>query len=57
MQGGGFMDGWLGGGAERSLRVTLRNEGTTALTDLPLSLTMGRGPEPTDLITAPRWAR
>lgn len=53
VRGGGFMDGWLGGGAERTLRVTLRNEGTTALTDLPLSLTMGRGPEPADLITAP----
>lgn len=50
---GGFMDGWLGGGAGRTLRVTLRNEGTTALTDLPLSLTLGRGPDPADLITAP----
>lgn len=51
--GGGLLDGWLAGGASRTLRVTLRNEGTTALTDLPLSLTTGRGPEPADLVTAP----
>lgn len=53
VRGGGFTDGWLGGGAGRTLRVTLRNEGTTALTDLPLSLALGRGPEPADLVTAP----
>jgi hypothetical protein len=53
VRGGGPLDGWLGGGTGRTLRVTLRNEGTTVLTDPPLSLTAGRGPEPTDLITAP----
>ncbi|GAA4233107.1 hypothetical protein GCM10022254_34770 [Actinomadura meridiana] len=31
----------------------MRNDGTTALTDVPLALTVGRGPEPTDLVTAP----
>ncbi|MEV4676069.1 hypothetical protein AB0K34_30845 [Actinomadura sp. NPDC049382] len=53
VRGGGLLDGWLGGAADRALRVTLRNEGTTALTDLPLALTMGRGPDPADLVTAP----
>ena len=53
VRGGGFLVGWLAGGASRSLRVTLRNEGTTALSDLPLSLTAGRGPEPTGLVTTP----
>ncbi|QKW38057.1 hypothetical protein HUT06_32005 [Actinomadura sp. NAK00032] len=53
VRGGGLLDGWLGGAADRTLRVTLRNEGTTPLTDVPLSLTMGRGPDPADLVTAP----
>ncbi|WP_289009942.1 hypothetical protein [uncultured Thermomonospora sp.] len=51
--GGGPGEAWFGGTAHRTLRVTLRNEGTATLTDPPLSLTVGRGPEPTEPITAP----
>ncbi|WUI02745.1 hypothetical protein OHR68_13345 [Spirillospora sp. NBC_00431] len=53
VRGGGFMDGWLGGGADRTLRVVLRNEGTTALTDVPITVTAGRGDDPTGLVDAP----
>ncbi|HEX2312313.1 MAG TPA: hypothetical protein VHJ17_01160 [Thermomonospora sp.] len=53
VRGGGPGEAWFGGSASRTLRVTLRNEGTVTLTDPPLSLTAGRGPEPADLVTAP----
>lgn len=51
--GGGPGLGWLAGPARRTLRVTLRNNGTAALTDPPLTLTAGRGDHPTRIIEAP----
>lgn len=51
--GGGPGPGWLAGTADRTLRVTLRNNGTAALTDPALTLTAGRGDQPTRVIDAP----
>ncbi|MFV2173016.1 hypothetical protein ACFHW2_24975 [Actinomadura sp. LOL_016] len=51
--GGGPGPGWLAGTADRTLRVTLRNNGTAALTDPALTLTAGRGDQPARIIDAP----
>ncbi|MEV5831071.1 hypothetical protein AB0L25_36450 [Spirillospora sp. NPDC052242] len=51
--GGGIGPGWLAGTADRTLRVTLRNNGTATLTDPPLTLTAGRGDQPARVIDAP----
>ncbi|QFG22381.1 hypothetical protein [Actinomadura sp. WMMB 499] len=51
--GGGVGPGWLAGSADRTLRVTLRNNGTAALTDPALTLTAGRGEQPARVIDAP----
>ncbi|MBE1533065.1 hypothetical protein [Actinomadura algeriensis] len=53
VSGGGFGPGLLAGTARRTLRVTLRNNGTAALTDPPLTLTAGRGDQPARVIDAP----
>ncbi|OLT24953.1 hypothetical protein BJF79_44580 [Actinomadura sp. CNU-125] len=51
--GGGPGPGWLAGTARRTLRVTLRNNGTATLTDPPLTLTAGRGDQPARIVDAP----
>lgn len=53
VSGGGPSAAWLGGPAERTVTFTVRNTGKAPVTDPPLTLAAGRGPEPTGIVDAP----
>lgn len=53
LEGGGPSASWLGGAAERTLVYTVKNDGELAVSDAPVSLAVGRAPDPTGILTAP----
>ncbi|WP_123664028.1 hypothetical protein [Actinocorallia herbida] len=53
LEGGGPSGAWFGGSAERTLVYTVQNDGDLPVTDAPVSLAVGRAPDPTGILTAP----
>ena len=54
VEGGGPLASWFGGAAERELILTLTNTGSLPLENPPTTVTLGKGQDPTDLLTLPR---
>ncbi|GAB3685477.1 hypothetical protein GCM10027589_54440 [Actinocorallia lasiicapitis] len=50
---GSSFGAWFGGGASRTFVYTIRNDGAVAVTDPPVTLSYGRSPDPTGVLTAP----
>ncbi|MCD0449011.1 hypothetical protein LO762_07380 [Actinocorallia sp. API 0066] len=53
LEGGGFSSAWFGGPAERTLVFTVKNDGDLPVSDAPVTLAVGRAPDPTGILTAP----
>ncbi len=53
VEGGGPLASWLGGAAERTLILTIINSGTIPVDNPPTVVTLGRGEDPTQLLTQP----
>ncbi len=54
VEGGGPLASWFGGAAARELILTLTNTGTLPLENPPTTVTLGKGQDPTELLTLPR---
>jgi hypothetical protein len=54
VEGGGPLLSWFGGAADRELVLTLTNTGTLPLENPPTTVTLGKGQDPTELLTLPR---
>ncbi|TMQ99114.1 hypothetical protein ETD83_18640 [Actinomadura soli] len=54
VSGGGPSAAWFAGPAHRTVTFTVRNTGAAPATDPPLTLSAGRGAEPTGILDAPR---
>jgi hypothetical protein len=54
VEGGGPLASWFGGAAQRELILTLTNTGTLPLENPPTTVTLGKGQDPTELLTLPR---
>ncbi|GAA3210130.1 hypothetical protein [Actinocorallia longicatena] len=50
---GSSIGAWFGGRASRTLVYTVRNDGEVTVADAPVSLSSGRSPDPTGILTAP----
>ena len=54
VDGGGPLSSWFGAAATRELILTLTNTGTLPLENPPATISLGKGQDPTDLLTLPR---
>jgi hypothetical protein len=54
LTGAGPVTAWLGGAAKRTLALTVKNTGSTAVTDPSVTVTGGTSADPTTLIASPK---
>lgn len=54
VEGGGPLSSWFGAAAAREVVLTLTNTGTLPLENPPTTIALGKGQDPTDLLTLPR---
>ncbi|MDX6740284.1 hypothetical protein [Actinocorallia sp. A-T 12471] len=53
LEGGGPSAAWFGGPADRTLVYTVKNDGDLPVSDAPVSIAVGRAPDPTGIVAAP----